>query len=271
MDDIVNKTCNISFVLIEYNCIEEIRACVASIHKACLNIEHEIVVSSNSVYPEKKQSELKRQFPEVQWQFNHANLGFAGGMNAGIERTRHGVVVITNPDVRIAENGIMQACDYFLSHEDVGLLGPKIIDAQGFVQDSCRRFMGPLELLSRTRQRIFRKRGVLIDTDFDYSQIQSVDWVIGAFMMIKREALDEVGILDAKYFLYVEDMDLCKRFWDHGWAVTYFPLLEVTYKGDRKSTSALVSGRLLNKYGVHHIRSYFRFLLKNKFRVSRRH
>jgi len=265
----MSKSVGISFVLIEYKCIAEIRACVASIRTACLNIEHEIVVSSNSVYPEEKQGELEEQFPEVRWQFNHTNLGFAGGMNAGIERTSYDVVVITNPDVMIAENGIRQAYDYILSHERVGLLGPKIVDAQGSVQDSCRKFMGPFELLSRVWQRIFRKRDVLIDSRFDYSQIQPVDWVIGAFMMIKRGALDDVGLLDADYFLYVEDMDWCKRFWDHGWEVTYFPPLEVTYKGDRKSISALISGNLFNRYSILHMRSYFRFLAKNKFHVSR--
>lgn len=266
----MSKFSAISFVLIEYNCIEQIRACVPSIRTACLDIEHEIVVSSNSVYSKEKQGELEEQFPELRWQFNSTNLGFAGGMNAGIERTNYGVIVIMNPDVLIAENGIRQACAYIASHEKVGLLGPKIIDPQGSVQDSCRRFMGPFELLSRVWQRLFRKRDVLIDSGFDYSQTQPVDWVIGAFMMVKSDALDDVGLLDEKYFLYVEDMDWCTRFWDRGWQVVYFPALEVIYSGDRKSTSPLIAGSLFNKYSIYHMRSYFRFLVKNRFAISRR-
>jgi GT2 family glycosyltransferase len=213
---------------------------------------------------------LERKFPYIKWIFNKTNKGFAGGMNSGIIEASGEVIVMMNPDVRFHNDNIQRAFDYLMSNPNVGLIGPKIVDEKGNIQDSCRRFMTPKELLSRTCARVFRAKKVILNQNYDYFSTQTTDWVIGAFMMVRHDALETVGLLDHKYFLYVEDMDWCKRFWDNGFQVVYYPLLEVIYEGDRKSTSPLISKKLFNKYSLRHMRNYLRFLCKNRFRISRK-
>lgn len=259
----------LSFIIVEYQCLEDVYTCVGSIRDACNNICYEIIVSSNSAYPPERQVSLRRKMPYVKWAFNQSNKGFAAGMNSGILKASGKVVILMNPDVLISKADMREAFDYLMSHPRIGLMGPKIIDHEGNLQDSCRKFMGPTEFLSRIFKRVIRGKDVLLASRFNYASVQPVDWVIGAFMMLRPDALDKVGLLDEDYFLYVEDMDWCKRFWDCGFQVVYYPRVEVTYKGDRKSVSPLISKKLFNKYSFYHLKSYLHFLCKNGFRISR--
>lgn len=252
----------ISFVIIEYYSIEDVTACVASINDTCSGIKNEVIVSSNSTYPVDKQAELVDNLPDIKWIFNPENGGFANGMNSGLKNCSSDVVVIMNPDVRILSKDISSASEFIIKNQNVGLIGPRIIDTNGSVQDSCRPFMSPFQFLRRIPKRIFKAKDVLLEKNFEYEKVQYVDWVIGAFMMIRRDALNKVGGLDGGYFLYVEDMDWCMRFWKSGYQVVYYPDLEVQYKGDRKSTSTITERRFFSRYMYYHFKSYLRFLMK---------
>ena len=209
---------DLSFVIIEYHCPDSVLSCLNSIKKACTGASCEVIVSSNSMYNPKQQEFLIHKIPDVKWVFNACNKGFAGGMNAGILLSRGKVIVLTNPDVTLTGCNITKAYDYLMLHDNVGLLGPKIVDRYGHIQDSCRNFMGLKEFFSRIYQRLSLGRDVLLNNMFDYTAQQPVDWVIGAFMLVRREALAKVGLLDDNYFLYVEDMDWCRRFWESGFS-----------------------------------------------------
>lgn len=258
-----------SFVIIEYNSINDVLACASTIICACNNLSYEIIVTSNSTYPAPEQKRLQKKFSDLTWVFNTRNVGFAHGMNLGLAKSTGDVIVILNPDVRIKSGELLTIYEYLMSKNEVGIIGPRIVDRDGVLQDTCRCFMSPLTLFRRIFTRIFTGCDVLIDKNFDYNKVQSVDWVIGAFMMVRRDAFKIVGGLDEGYFLYVEDMDWCKRFWDKGYQVVYYPKLEVEYKGDRKSTSSFFSKKMINKYGLFHLKSYLRFLRKFGFSPNR--
>ena len=258
---------NLSFVIIEYLCLDQLFSCISSIKEKCLDLSYEIIVSSNSVYPEEKKALLKSKFSDIKWVFNETNLGFAKGMNRGIMKAESECIVITNPDVRIITSNLKSAYDYLMSQSDIGIIGPKIVDYQGNLQDSCRKFLTPFGLFTRTIKRVMFKTDVLLEPHFNYNEVQPVDWVIGAFMILKRKALEKVGLLDESYFLYVEDMDWCKRFWDQGYKVVYYPDLIVKYKGDRKSTSFLTGQKNSKRYFFYHLKSYLRFLMKHKILI----
>lgn len=256
------QTPQISFVIIEYHSVQDVIECAASIIETCGGVQAEIVVSSNSTYSFEQQAILIYDHPNTKWIFNPENGGFANGMNSGLEICTGDVVVIMNPDVRIQTNNISSASKFLIRNPDIGLIGPRIIDTNRSVQDSCRPFMSPFQFLRRIPQRIFWGKDVLLEKDFEYQKVQPVDWVIGAFMMIRRDALEKVGGLDNGYFLYVEDMDWCMRFWKSGYRVVYYPDLVVQYKGDRKSTTAVTEKKYFNRYMYHHFKSYMRFLTK---------
>lgn len=253
----------VSFVIIEYKCIEEVFSCIESVKAACNNIKTEIIVSSNSGYPLDVQEELNNVDDETIWLFNAKNGGFAYGMNRGLSRASGDIVIVTNPDVQLSSQNLHSVLGYIKSNPSVGIIGPQIRDTNGNLQDTCRRFMGPIDLCKRMYKRLSKRMDVLLEAKQDYTKVQTVDWIIGAFMIIKRDALKKVGCLDENYFLYLEDMDWCKRFWDNGFQVVYYPHFSVIYKGDRKSTNGLKNGKLMNKYTFYHLRSYTHFLRKH--------
>ncbi|MBN2400385.1 MAG: glycosyltransferase family 2 protein [Candidatus Aminicenantes bacterium] len=259
----------VSFVIIEFHCPELVRECVQTIRGHAANLVHEITVSSNSEYDEPQKMTITRAFPGVKWLFNAKNGGFAYAMNRGLEACSGEAAVLVNPDARFI-GPIMPALGYLLTHEEVAILGPQIIDKAGNIQDSCRRFMTPLTLFSRLLKRFFLRKDVLLAGYFDYNRIQPVDWVIGACMMLRKPYIDQAGLLDEKYFFYVEDMDICFRAWCSGRQVHYIPEWKVEYKGSRKSTVFFIKKNLINHMSLIHLRSYLRFLFKYSFYFYRR-
>lgn len=254
----------VSFVIIEFHCPELVRDCVVAIRKQCPNLVHEIIVSSNSEYAESQRKKIGQDFLGIKWLFNEKNGGFAYAMNCGLEISQGEAALLVNPDAKFM-NPILPAFEYLRDQKEVVVLGPKIIDKDGNIQDSCRKFMTPLDLFLRLIKRFFLRKDVLLAARFDYGRVQPVDWVIGACMMLKKSVLAEVGLLDEKYFFYVEDMDICRRMWAAGWQVRYFPEWQVEYKGSRKSTVFFIRENLFNRMSLIHLRSYFHFLFKYKF------
>jgi GT2 family glycosyltransferase len=258
----------LSVVIVEYHSIDELESCLAALAEPLDKLEHEIIVSSNSEYDAQKQTLLIKQFSTIRWQFNSGNLGFAGGVNQGLKRATGDAILHLNTDALLRE-GFTKAVRYLIDNRDVAILGPEIRDPTGVLQDSCREFMTPSRALRRLKGRLLGKRDVLLQDDFDYERAQDVDWVIGGAFLVNRSAVQDVGLLDEKYFMYVEDMDWCLRFWKCGYRVQYYPMWKVEYKGDRKSVSPLIASGGLNKHTRYHAASYLRFLAKHFGKYSR--
>ena len=240
-----------SIIIIEYNSLEEIRSLVDRVEALLGQEGYEIIVSSNSMYPEEKRNDILQACPDLRWIFNERNGGFAYGMNRGIAVAKGEIVTICNPDVTILE-GYADAVQYMKTHPAVGAIGPRIVDADGNVQDSCRPFLTLPRFVKRQLARLSSHREVILEKDFDYSACQPVPWVIGAFIMARKSAVEAVGLLDEKYFMYNEDMDWCTRFWKNGQPVYYYPALSVRYKGTRAARRKL-------KYAWIFLRSNLRY------------
>lgn len=252
----------ISFIIIEYHSVGDILKCVKSIDDKCSHLKHEIIVSSNSMYDKEKQTALLNKYPDLKWVFNEKNGGFAYGMNRGIEVSSGEYIIIQNPDTRILKGDIYEILQNFSKEDTIGIIGPKIINDKGEVQDSCRKFLLPSDIIKRLSKRIINRQNVILEKAIDYGIVQDVNWIIGAFMIIPRKKLYEVGLLNEKFFMYVEDMDLCLRFWEKNYRVVYNPNLVIEYEGDRKST--LKKSKFLpfsiNKYTKIHVKNYFMFI-----------
>jgi len=144
--------------------------------------------------------------------------------------------LILNPDTIVHERFFEFALKYMNHHPDVGILGPKILETDGAVQGSARAFpnlltalFGRTSMLSRafpnnpiTRENILTGRS-------DGVTPMEVDWVSGACMLVRRQAIQDVGFLDARFFMYWEDADWCRRMWQNKWKVIYFPSIAITH------------------------------------------
>lgn len=241
----------ISFIIVEYHSINDIIACVNAIfEQKNAELEYEIIISSNSMYSLKQQEEAQKTVRSVMWIFNEKNGGFAYAMNQGLKYATGDLLVIMNPDVRI-KSGLTEIVSYFQSHSEMGIIAPKIVNANGVIQDSFRSFITPWNFVYRHLQRLLKRKKSVEEL----SEPSEVDWVIGAFMMTSRTAFEKVGGLDDGYFMYCEDMDWCKRMHLQGYSVVYYPQAVIEYEGTR-------SARRSWKYAWIFIKSLFRYWTK---------
>lgn len=245
----------ISFIIIEFYSLDDIKACIASIRTACNGIPYEIVISSNSCYSAEVQNKLNYDFPEARWSFNKKNGGFAYAMNRGLKIACGEFFVIINPDVRI-KTGISKMINFMRLHPTVGAISPQIVNKQGMIQDSARPYVNLQRYLLRCIKRVLGHRTSILDNKMNYSQVQTVDWTIGAFIMVRREVYSKTDGMNEYYFMYAEDLDWCTRIRACGYEIVYYPLATVEYEGSRSARHSL-------KYAKIFLRSHLYYW--NKF------
>jgi hypothetical protein len=262
---------DLSFVVVEYYSLDLLGGYLSSIESYVEDLNYEVVISSNSRYDPKKQRELVESAPPwVIWLFNNSNLGFAKAANKGFSKSRGRYVFLLNVDARIKEGSLKEVILFLDRNPQIAVLGPKIIDEDGRIQDSARAFMTPKLFFKRTWKRI--KEGTKVVFDFELlEEPHPVDWVIGGAMLVRKATFDEVGGFDEKFFLYVEDMDFCLKIWRRGYKVFFWPQLTIQYSGTKKSLPLGVKGlarAVFNKYSWIHLINYLRFL-RNYYRPGR--
>ena len=184
---------------------------------------------------------------------NKQNVGFARAHNQGIAASTGDIVVLINPDTVVEKDFFRSLETFFGENPKVGIAGPRILDSEGELQLSARReisalsgFLGRTSLLTR----LFPKSS-LVKSQFpavtEGSHPASVDWVSGACMAIRRDAMRQIGPLDERFFMYFEDADLCRRARAAGWLVYYLPHIEIVHQTGASSRSKPRAVWLLHK------------------------
>ncbi len=222
----------LSIVVVEYHSVDEIQRCIKGITASLSDVE--IIISSNSQYDGQTQKKLVADFPQCRWVFNEKNGGFAYAMNRGLEVATGDVLAISNPDC-IIKTGIDKMMTFLLEHPDVGAIAPQIVDEEGNIQDSVREYVTVPRFISRQIKRILFRKELILDPNIDYNRLQTVDWAIGAFIMVSRAAYNETKGLCEDYFMYAEDLDWCTRIREAGFEVVYYPDAKIIYKGSRSA------------------------------------
>lgn len=156
------------------------------------------------------------------------NLGYGKGNNLGVANADGEYILIANPDIFVEPDTLQKLVTYADSHKEAGIIGPKLIYYNGVIQDSCRRHMSPFDLvIKRTFLRklpFFKKRvEKYLMEDFDHSKTQEVDLITGACFLIPKKLYDKVGGFDERYFLFMEDFDLCRKVAREGKKIVYYP------------------------------------------------
>ncbi len=246
----------LSIVIIEYHSTQEIKECVSHL-KTHIQLPYEIIVSSNSCYDEQYKSQLNTNEENVKWLFNKKNEGFAGGMNAGLKMAKGKYLIIMNSDCTI-ESPLDAMIAFMNDHPEVGAIAPQISDHQGNIQDTARPYVTLPRYIIRQVKRVIGHKSSILNKKMDYSKIQTVDWVIGAFMMVSRKAYEATNGLDSSYFMYAEDLDWCTRIRQQNFEIVYFPEVKVTYKGSRRA-------RNNSKYAKIFISSHIKYWKKFGF------
>lgn len=238
---------DLSIIIVEYHSIDEIRNSILSIVS---NVEGcEIIVSSNSCYTEEERARIPFIADNVKWVFNSRNGGFAYAMNEGLKVAKGDFLVIMNPDC-VLTSGIVGMLDFMKKHPEVGAIAPQMKDADGNIQDTARPYVSLPRFVKRQAIRVVGKKVSILNPEMDYTRVQTVDWIIGAFIMVSRKAYETTGGLDDRYFMYAEDLDWCTRIRQKGFEIVYYPRITIIYKGTRRARSRM-------KYAVIFLKSHF--------------
>lgn len=218
----------IDIVIVNYNSTEHLLGCLDSIRKNIDGLNHKIYVHDNA--SDEDVEEILSGYPEIHLRINPQNLGFAKAVNNAIREGSSEYIVLLNPDTFVMK-GFFDDCVRFMQENpEVGIMGPRILDHDGRLQNSARAFPTPLTAFfgrSSFLSRRFPKNPItsrnLLSLKSDGKSPMEVDWVSGACMIVRRKAVEAVGLLDERFFMYWEDTDWCQRMRNAGWRVVYYP------------------------------------------------
>ena len=185
------------------------------------------------------------QFPQIRLIVNDANLGFAKANNIGIAQSTGRYVCLSNSDIKVLDGCLDRMVEFMDHTPKAGVLGPKTLNGDGSLRHNCQNFPSLWSLFCRAvylhklfpSQKLFNS-GVMFY--FDHESVIPCPMLPCCFYMVRREALEEVGLLDERFFIYAEDKDWCKRFWDRQWEILFLPTAEVIHYAGKSAAQAPV-------------------------------
>lgn len=196
------------------------------------------------------------------------NIGFRALVNEGLKIIKGKYVLILNSDIILKENAVQKMIEYLNMHQEAGMVGPQLLNLDNSIQDSCLRFFGPLTILARRTifgRTSWGKRLVarFQMRDYDHQQPREVDWLLGSSMLVRSDAIEKVGPMDSRFFMYFEDVDWCRRFWQAGFKIVYLPQAKIYHYHLRVSKkTGGIKDLFINKYTWIHIVSAIKYFLK---------
>ncbi len=254
----------ISVIIVSYNVKEFLQQCLLSIRSALRNIPAEIFVVDNASDDGSPQL-VKEQFPDVKLIQNTRNEGFARANNRALKQAKGQYLVLINPDTITQEDTFERLLEFMQTHADAGMVGCKILNPDGSLQLACRRsFPSPWVAFTRLtglsllfpQSRLFGRYNL---TFLPEDQVAEVEAISGSFMMMRREAFEQVGLLDESFFLYGEDLDWCYRTIQAGWKIYYVPDTQIIhFKGESSKRSRLDSLLIFYQSMARFVKKHFR-------------
>ena len=236
----------LSVIIVNWNVRDLLQRALASVYASWDDKPGlEIIVVDNASHDDSV-AMLHADFPDVHVIANTENRGFPGGNNQGLAAATGDFLLLLNPDTEIVADALPRMVEYLQAHPDAGMVGPQLLNPDGSVQSSRRRFPTlPVLFLESTWLEKLAPRKLL---RYYYAQeqpdnvIQDVDWITGAAMLTRREAVAQVGCMDEGFFMYSEELDWCRRIREAGWRVVYFPEARIVHH-EGKSSEQVVPAR----------------------------
>lgn len=250
----------LSIVILSWNVRDLLRTCL---HSLPLNDSTIEIIVVDAASADGTAEMVRAEFPSVTLMASDENLGYTRGNNLGLRAAHGRYLFILNPDTEVVggAEALMLMLDYMNAHPHVGVLGPQVRYPTGTVQSTRRRFptlatgffestwlrpLAPRTLLNRYYVR-----------DVPDDVIAEVDWVVGAALLVRREAYAQVGGLDEGFFMYSEELDWCRRLKAAGWQVVYFPPAHIIHH--EAQSSAQVPAATHIRFNTSKVRYYRKY------------
>ncbi|MBW7991968.1 MAG: glycosyltransferase family 2 protein [Planctomycetes bacterium] len=239
----------LSIIIVSWNVREDLLRCMRSIKENEPSCDFEVIIVDNASTDDTVNM-IKKSFSEVKLITNQQNRGFAAANNQAIELSQGEYVLLLNPDTILHPKSLDILVKFMDSNEDMGACGPKLLNADGSTQDSVRRF--PSFRGALHRHTVFKFVGIFkgeyrkwVMYDFKNDKQRDVDQVMGAALMVKRSVTEQVGLMDERFFMYYEEVDLCYRIKQAGWRIVFIPEAVITHIGGGSSGQIPVSKRIM--------------------------
>lgn len=234
----------ISFIIVNWNAKDVLVGCIDSINQDVEGSDFEIIVVDNAS-EDGSQEFIKQNYPDIILIENRTNLGFSKANNIGVERSRGDLLFLVNSDIVVLQGCICEMASFMDRNGVVGMAGPRILNRDMTLQTSCSNYPNLWNLLSEALflNRIFPGSQLFSGWRMSYwnhDRERQVDVLSGCFWVIRREALQEVGNLDERYFIYGEDIDWSRRFNSSRWEVRFNPRAQAIHLGGASSANSPV-------------------------------
>jgi N-acetylglucosaminyl-diphospho-decaprenol L-rhamnosyltransferase len=253
---------SLGVVIVNYNTEALTQQCVRSLLDHRIAEAADICVVDN-LSPDGSGERLRQNLPAgVKVLLSPRNGGFGAGVNLGVAALSTALVLVLNPDTYFQHNRVDVIQRLFAETPTLGVAGLKLINPDGSLQFSARRFYSLLDIVARRTplgdlppmRRLINSH--LLKRNWREGPFKA-DWVMGTGFVVRRTAFDQVGRMDEGYFLYFEEVDLCARMWVKGWQVMAVPEVELVHEHQRHSQAGIWSTS-----GQTHLRSMVRFFTK---------
>ncbi len=263
----MNEPPEVSVLIVSWNVAADLEQCLRSLLDGGNRVAFEIVVVDNA--SSDGSAELVRnKFPSVRLIVNEENAGFARANNQAWQVSRGRYCLLTNPDTVLPRGALDKLVAFADAHPQAGIIGPRLLNPDGSLQQSCRTFPRPLAALFRGTLlgRLFPNHPAVQEylmENWEHDDVRAVDWVSGACMFVRRRAVEGqgdragVGLLDEGFWWGSEDVDWCYRMHQAGWQVLYTPEPAVVHAIGRSADQAVVRAVM-----AHH-RSMYRLYAKH--------
>ena len=229
----------LSVCIVNWNTREDVAECLSALQAAMAGLEAEVIVVDNAS-ADGSADLVRERFGWARLIANSENLGYARGNNQAIEASAGDLALLLNPDTVMPPDGLRQLVAFAEEHPEAGAIGCRLVYPDGRVQQSCRSFPTPDIILyeyiglSRLfpRSRVFGKYRM---SWWDYGDVREVDQPMGSCLLLRREALEQVGLMDEQFPIFFNEVDLCFRLKQAGWRILYTPEPSVVHKVGRST------------------------------------
>ncbi len=261
----------LSIIIVNWNTQELLQNCLYSIYNTDIKTSFEIIVVDNAS-SDGSVVMLKEKFPFLQIVTNKENVGFARANNQAIKMVKGKYILLLNPDTIILKGSLDKMCKFMKQHSDVGVVGCKVLGGNGLAQRSwCgfptafKEFLHAIMLGKALDSLKIKKFGKILykisKSNFarymDTAAPTEVDIILGACLMVRKETIDEIGLLDENFFMFIEEGEWCYRIKQHGWKIYFFPGATIIHLGG-ESTKQNIGSMILSRY-----KSLFHFFKKH--------
>ncbi len=224
---------DLSIIIVNWKVKDLLEKCIQAIFEQTKNISFEVFVVDNASGDDSVEM-VRGKFSQIDLTASTENLGFAKGNNLAIKKARGRYVLLLNPDTEILENALEKMVRFMDANQNYGIAGCKLLNPDLSLQPSVRAFpdlASQLFILLKIHHLFPHSKTMYkyLVQDFDYEKTQEVDQVMGAFLMIRREVINKIGLLDEKFWIWFEEVDFCKRAKSSGYKIFYTPEAKIIH------------------------------------------